>query len=600
MNRIDELTIQSIDGELTADEQRELDALLADESARDRYVALLDVESTLRSLGPAPVVASEMVEQIQKDASFDLERSVMREIAAMPAKDEKSASRVRQLSWLLLGASVFTACLVFMAISAGLRGPDDVDNSEPVPSGLAVLVDKSADVRLISADGKTQLPVIGKSIPAGKVVTTTRDGWAVLQLADGSRLNLYSNSRLKLEAGEQVGLLTGSLRAEVKSPQKARRFVIRTPHARVRVGETRVTLTSLEDQGTRIDLDSGTAELDRADRKPMSLAAGSTAFVPSGQQPVIVKARSSALSEPSRETAFRGLRRLSNTHFNGTAFAVSHWQAVFWHPEDDRVEALPMSKQGRRGVRMERLGGPAVAVRESSHRSRLLLWDARTRKPIRSIRTRSRQELAAAISATGDWVALLDPKKGKRKSFRLVFTKDRKRKTVRFTGKQIISAMASSPNGRWLAVGRRRIGHSKGNAIDLIDCQSGKRVGRLDVKFSHPIAIGFSADNKRLAVGLTGRVQVWDVEQQTMIAQIEQLGSPILHVALSPDGQTLAGAGMGDRVWVWDVATRTERCVILPGEQSRGVTFIADDTLIILTKDGRLTEWKLPTEKTSL
>jgi len=609
MNRIDELTIRLVEDELSADEQTELDALLTEPAHRRRHLGLLEVEAALASLRDCPPVAAETVARVQRESSRVLEQSVMRAIAVLPdSESEDSALREKpglfhRAGALMLGAALLTVCVLLAVLSSGWWvSPPYQERSRFLAKELAketaVLVERSADVRLVSADGKTTIPPIGTPLLRGRTLSTLHDGWAVVQFADGTRLNLYAESRLKVETtrdgGKQIGLLTGSLRADVKTQPKSHPLVITTPHTSLRIAGTRVTLASLTDQGTRVDLDEGAAELLQEDGPPMPLTAGSIAFVPANRHPVVVKLRSWALTKPRREISFRGLRRLSSLAEGEPVLGATAWQAVFWHG-DDRVEAVPVSQQGRRGTRIEHVAGPQVVFRDRNE-NRWVFWNARRRAVWKERPMKDRHEEIGAIPPTGEWVALIDHRKVKRKSFRLVHWG--MSKTVRFDGRQIISAMAASPDGRWLAVGRRRIGHSTGNAVDLIDCRTARRVARLDVQFSHPIALAFSADGKRLAVGLTGRMQVWDVEAHQRVCMIDQPGCPIIHIALSPNGKTLAGTSQGDRVWVWDVATKAERFMILPGEQTRGLQFSPDaDRLILLTKSGRISEWTIPPKK---
>ena len=103
----------------------------------------------------------------------------------------------------------------------------------------------------------------------------------------------------------------------------------------------------------------------------------------------------------------------------------------------------------------------------------------------------------------------------------------------------------------------------------------------------------FSADGRRLVVGLAGRVRVYDVEAGEMLTEIEQPGLPFLHVAISADGQHIAAAALGEHVWVWDVDGGVEFPLFDVGG-ARDLAFSPDgQRLAVVSRGSRLTVWNL-------
>jgi WD40 repeat protein len=119
----------------------------------------------------------------------------------------------------------------------------------------------------------------------------------------------------------------------------------------------------------------------------------------------------------------------------------------------------------------------------------------------------------------------------------------------------------------------------------------------LDVQRSHPLSLAFSADGKRIAIGLTGEVQVWTTEPAEMLASIRLPGVPFTRTALSSDGSVLAASGhQSGTVWRWKIPARAglgpfELPPLQAGSQVRSLAFSPTGRLAVVGHEGQAGVW---------
>jgi WD40 repeat protein len=130
------------------------------------------------------------------------------------------------------------------------------------------------------------------------------------------------------------------------------------------------------------------------------------------------------------------------------------------------------------------------------------------------------------------------------------------------------TALKFSPDGRRLAFrGRREKGPYFWGPVRLCDAATGKLLGTLpDAHYGHYGSLSFSGDGRRLAVGGSTDVAVWDVRDLAEGLTLRGHGSSVEDIAFRPDGRQLltvartgqfwaAGGPSGSRVWElkhWD------------------------------------------------
>jgi WD40 repeat protein len=126
----------------------------------------------------------------------------------------------------------------------------------------------------------------------------------------------------------------------------------------------------------------------------------------------------------------------------------------------------------------------------------------------------------------------------------------------------IIYAAAFSSDGRVLAVG------SSDGVVglwDVADRSHPRRITSVTGLDGHIQSLTFSPDDRYLAGGARGRVQIWrvtdDVGGLEPFARLDQGRSPTWSVEFSPDGHTLAAASGDIRLWDIDPeAVATQIC----------------------------------------
>jgi beta-lactamase regulating signal transducer with metallopeptidase domain len=175
----------------------------------------------------------------------------------------------------------------------------------------------------------------------------------------------------------------------------------------------------------------------------------------------------------------------------------------------------------------------AVRVLNSPNQAEVIIWDAKTFQPIRT------------LAPHQQWIVVV----------------------------------ACSPDGKLIATG------AMDNSVKIWEAATGKQVSNLAASQWPPYSLCFSKDSKTLVAGYqAGSVVLWDVDSGTQRNVFNAKGLVRFSADLSPDGKRLVAGGpdaemahpergQGGRIHVWDVASGREELAFMTEEMVSDVAF---------------------------
>jgi len=114
-------------------------------------------------------------------------------------------------------------------------------------------------------------------------------------------------------------------------------------------------------------------------------------------------------------------------------------------------------------------------------------------------------------------------------------------------------------------------------------CQGSYRFSLPTLNFDNATAIAISPDGETLASVYGTTVRLWEVTTGREIGELPSHAHMISGLAFAPDGKTLAAADESDIVKLWDLATRTTRATVRPGQGVACVQFTGDGRTLVLS-----------------
>ncbi|MGF1580942.1 MAG: WD40 repeat domain-containing protein [Gemmataceae bacterium] len=259
-------------------------------------------------------------------------------------------------------------------------------------------------------------------------------------------------------------------------------------------------------------------------------------------------------------------------------YAYPFSDIIFWDVKtgreigsiDDRqtgFDHLPLTPDGKSLIAKDKEG--------------IQIWDIKTRKPKTFLSGKyvscfalgkKGRKLAVGCLSNGAIVKLWD-------------LKTKKVKTTLTTGKAATSAVALSPDGKFVAVDRDR-------ATQLWDLKTKKVVRTFEHSFNI-YRLAFSPDGKTLAgaqLGSYGGVQIWDAKTGKLLKTLRN-DAGVNCLAFSPNGRALVSGGLKARLW--NVATGKELCTLDGHKQNiKCVAFSPDGKKVATgSQDKRVCIW---------
>jgi RNA polymerase sigma factor (sigma-70 family) len=228
---------------------------------------------------------------------------------------------------------------------------------------------------------------------------------------------------------------------------------------------------------------------------------------------------------------------------------------------DPNGDPLPPGARTRLGTVRFRHGQPVTAVAftadgrilvSASLDGTLRLWDAATHQEIRRFDIFP-QTASFGLSADGKTVAAPVPEGNDRTTIR-VWDTATGREIHRVEPGTVVDHVLLAADGQSLVWGDAR-------GVHLQHIKTGTAIQNFNTPKGLLLGLALSADGKTLAASDSGSsVRVWDAASGIEQHRIDSAADVPLHMALSPDGRTVAShADKEDVVRRWDVATGRER-----------------------------------------
>ncbi|MFE2910986.1 NB-ARC domain-containing protein [Kitasatospora indigofera] len=144
--------------------------------------------------------------------------------------------------------------------------------------------------------------------------------------------------------------------------------------------------------------------------------------------------------------------------------------------------------------------------------------------------------------------------------------------TAIFDGRDILDAVAFSPDGTWLAAG--------GLAVRIWDCDSGTRLATLNDRGYAPV-VAISPDGTWLAAGGLRAARIWDRASGTQIATLPGHTGVVRGLAISPDGTWIA-TGCENEIRVWSASTHAPVAMVRIDSDVTCCAWSSDSTSVIV------------------
>jgi hypothetical protein len=579
MNRspeLEELLQGCLNGTLDEAQERELARLLQTSSEARRLLrSHLRVEGGLLTLARAGSLGGD-------DPGL-----------SAPAKT--APGRRFPLRRLALGLTGLAAAAALLVVVSSWFAPQPV--APTAAALLARIVEVEGNVDVVSLSGEMQTAEPRQPLrPGDSLRTGDGNSAAVIEFAGQSRLELAPETTIRLPADRSgtVELTRGVLRGDaVAHPDRQALVVVSNG---VHVQGDRFVLSSASPESMRVDVEEGKAKVVRQrDRKSLAVDPGKAVFIGADQDDMVLCSTQRFVTEPKRVLGFPtaaavffepdGLHLLAASYRELQRFGPG--------PEPEKTPLSTDKNQGRLAA-FSRDGNTLAVYRGGRKDDPVILWDLRTREQAARIETRI-TDRRFALAPDASWLATVD----KEESPPVCHIWDGKTGARRFsvpTGSKA-ECLAAAPDGNRLAVGLVDAGKRDRNKVLLLDARMGKQVGVLPTKASSLRVLAFAPDGRYLAAGVTGQVQLWDVDKHELVRTIRGFERVLLTLAFAPDGGLLAGGTQDGQVWVWDANGGDEVRVIQAGTKGVRLLAFSPDGRLLVTggiKHQPLMIWEVP------
>jgi WD40 repeat protein len=178
---------------------------------------------------------------------------------------------------------------------------------------------------------------------------------------------------------------------------------------------------------------------------------------------------------------------------------------------------------------------------------------------------------AVAFSPDGRWLAAAIRQNGRSETMLWDLAAGREKMRLPSSLNTFVNEMIFSPDSRWLAAAGQGESLPSSYAIAVWEVPNGKLRHLLEGHKTQSHSVSFSSDGRMLATGgYDGTLFLWELASGRKRHQFVGHESSIYSLAFSPDGRLLAAASAEAPAYVWDVLGTTEQVRRpLSGEQLR-------------------------------
>ena len=273
-------------------------------------------------------------------------------------------------------------------------------------------------------------------------------------------------------------------------------------------------------ESVRVESKDGDVQVVRGEpAKPMPLSPGRAAFVRDEITPIHIEPRFKIETIPRDRLDFAGAYSVTFHAEGQEVWAGSAKQLLRW-----RIGA-----DGRGiGVQRELFTPPAkndghlavitpdrrslVACRVDDREDRLVVRDLPTGAVRHTLPIRVAEPRFLCVAPDATWVATTGSKANKTVR---VWEAATGRERFAYEPETSTFCMASSPDGRLLALDVTDLGRASNNKVVFLNAATGEKAFSLPTQRRAVTALAFTADGHFMAAGFNGAVQIWDVPRAT-------------------------------------------------------------------------------------